>query len=64
MELKDEKFALIYAVPDAQEKIFISANNKAVVIDVNNIPIQNRATGGIRIIDARGSNANIEIMWG
>ena len=63
MILKDEKLAVVYAVPEEQEKIFISANNKAVLIEVNNIPLQNRATAGVRIIDARNGETNkIEIM--
>jgi len=62
MSLKNETLALVYAVPDDQEKLFISANNKAVVIDVSTIPIQNRMTGGLLIIDARNSNTTIEIM--
>ena len=62
MELKDESFALAYAIPDSQEKVFVSAGNKAVIVDINTIPIQNRTTGGVRIIDARGSGTNIEIM--
>lgn len=62
MTLKDESLALVYAVPSNQERIFVSANNKAVLIDIKNIPIQNRATMGIRIIDARESETDIKIM--
>ena len=62
MSLKDEKIAVVYAVPESQEKIFVSANNKAVLLDVTAIPIQNRMTSGLRIIDARDSETNIEIM--
>ena len=63
MALKDESLAVVYAVPEEQEKIFISANNKAVLIDTVNIPIQNRTTAGVRIIDARNGESNsIEIM--
>ena len=62
MTLKEEQLSTVYAVPASQEKIFISANNKAVLLDVTSIPIQNRATAGVRIIDARGSNTTIEIM--
>lgn len=62
MELKDEKFALVYAISESQEKIFISADNKAVIIDISSIPIQNRTTSGVRIIDARGLDTNIKIM--
>lgn len=60
MALKDTVLAAVYAVPETQEKIFLSANNKAVLIDIHNIPVQNRATAGVRIIDARASS--IEIM--
>ena len=63
MALKDESLAVVYAVPEEQKKIFISANNKAVLIDTVNIPIQNRTTAGVRIIDARNGESNsIEIM--
>ena len=62
MTLKDETIALIYAVPDDQEKIFISSNNKAVLLDIASIPVQGRMTSGVRIIDARNSDTNIEIM--
>lgn len=60
MALKDDNLAVIYAVPFTQEKLFISANNKAILLDVNSIPIQNRTTTGVRIIDSK--NATIEIM--
>lgn len=62
MALKEEKLAAVYAVPETQERIFVTANNKAVLIETNMIPIQNRVTAGIRIIDARDINASIEIM--
>lgn len=62
MALKDENLAVIYAVPITQEHIFISANNKAVLLETVDIPVQNRVTAGIRIIDARDSNTTIEIM--
>ena len=62
MSLKNETLALVYAVPDDQEKLFISANNKAVILEVAAIPTQNRMTSGSLIIDARNSNTTIEIM--
>ena len=62
MNLKDEQLALIYAVPASQEQIFISSNNKAVLLETSSIPIQNRMTAGVRIIDARDSATTIEIM--
>lgn len=62
MTLKEEALATIYAVPESQPKLFVSANNKAVLLDAASIPIQNRATAGVRIIDARGLDAMIEIM--
>lgn len=62
MSLKDEQIALVYAIPDNQERVFISANNKAVLLETTAIPIQNRMTAGVRIIDARNSTTNIEIM--
>ncbi|MBO7693635.1 MAG: hypothetical protein J6T10_13530 [Methanobrevibacter sp.] len=60
MELKDDSFSAILAVPSTQEKVFVSANNKAVVLDVKNIPIQNRKTVGVSIINT--NSKNIEIM--
>ena len=62
MALKNDSLAVIYAVPASQDKLFISSNNKAVLLDVNLIPVQNRTTTGIRIIDVRGKNTTIEIM--
>ena len=56
MALKDDTLAVIYAIPADQNKLFISANNKAVLLEVNSIPIQNRTTTGIRIIDTRGKD--------
>ena len=62
MATKEEKLSVVYAVPDTQEKIFISTNNKAVLLNIESIPVQNRITTGVRIIDARDSNTTIEIM--
>lgn len=63
MNLKDEKIAAIYAVLEDQSTIYVTANNKAVILDVASIPIQNRRTSGVRIIDARNlENVNIKIM--
>ena len=62
MILKEEKLSTVYAVPVSQEKLFVSANNKAVLLDTTSIPVQNRATAGVRIIDARGTETSIEIM--
>lgn len=60
MELKDDSLAAILAIPSTQEKVFVSANNKAVVLDIKNIPIQNRKTTGISLINT--NSKNIEIM--
>ena len=62
MALKDENLATVFAVPMSQEKIFITTNNKAVLLNVESIPIQNRVTSGVRIIDGRGIESEIEIM--
>ena len=62
MAVKDDKLAVIYAIPSTQSKLFISANNKAVLLDVTSIPIQNRATTGVKIIDVKNENVTIEIM--
>lgn len=62
MTLKDEELALIYAIPMSKEKLYISTGNKAVLLDTSNLPVQNRTTSGVRIIDARSSTTSIEIM--
>ena len=62
MNLKTENLATVYAVPDTQEHIFVTTNNKAVLLNIDSIPIQNRVTSGVRIIDARGVESGIEIM--
>ncbi len=60
MMLKDNKIAVIYAIPELQEKLYIVANDKAILTDVNSIPIQNRATMGVCIINT--NDANMEII--
>ena len=60
MELKDDNLAAILAVPSTQEKVFVSANNRAVVLDIKNIPVQNRKTTGVSLIST--NSKNIEIM--
>ena len=62
MDLKTETLATVFAVPETQEKIFITTNNKAVLLNIDSIPVQNRVTSGVRIIDARGVEGGIEIM--
>lgn len=62
MDLKTETLATVFAVPETQEKIFITTNNKAVLLNIDSIPIQNRVTSGVRIIDARGVESGIEVM--
>ena len=62
MNLKEDRLAVVYALPEDQNKIFISANNKAILIQTSSIPIQNRTTTGVLIIDARNKNTLIEIM--
>ena len=62
MNLKDEQLATMCAITDEMEKIFVTANNKAVLLEINSIPVQGRNTAGVQIIDARNSNAVIKIM--
>ena len=62
MNLKDEQLAAMSAITEDKDKIFVTANNKAVLLDINTIPIQGRTTAGVQIIDARNSNAMIKIM--
>lgn len=58
----EEELATIYAIPENQEKVFVTANNKAVTLLTKEIPIQGKLTSGVRIIDIRGLNAKVEIM--
>ena len=58
----EEELATIYAIPKEQEKVFITANNKAVILLTKEIPVQGKLTSGVRIIDIRGTNAKVEIM--
>ena len=59
MSLKDEQLAVIYALPESKGQVYITANNKAVLLDLNAIPVQGRNTAGVSIINTRGQ---IEIM--
>lgn len=58
----EEELMTIYAIPEDQEKIFVMANNKVVILTAKEIPIQGKLTCGVRIIDIRGLNAKVEIM--
>ena len=58
----EEELAAIYAVTEEQDKIFVTANNKAVALLTKEIPVQGKLTSGVRIIDLRGLNAKVEIM--
>lgn len=57
-----EELSTIYAVPEEQEKMFVSANNKAVILLSKDIPVQGKLTSGVRIIDIRGTNSKVEVM--
>lgn len=59
---EEEELAAIYAITEDQDKIFVMANNKAVVLNTSEIPVQGKLTGGVRIIDIRGIKAKVEIM--
>ena len=58
----EEELAAIYAIAEEQDKIFVTANNKAVALLTKEIPVQGKLTSGVRIIDIRGLNAKVEIM--
>ena len=58
----EEELAAIYAVTEEQDKIFVTANNKAVALLTKEIPTQGKLTSGVRIIDIRGLNVKVEIM--
>ena len=62
MSLKDDGLAAIYGVPENQAQIYITADNKAILINTSDIPIQNRATQGIKIINIKNKETFIEIM--
>ena len=58
----EEELAAIYTVSEEQDKIFVTANNKAVALLTKEIPVQGKLTSGVRIIDIRGLNVKVEIM--
>lgn len=58
----EEKLALIYAVPESQDKIHIIADNKLVTLNTKEVPIQNRVTSGVRVIDIRNVEAKVEVI--
>lgn len=58
----EEKLALIYAVPESQDKIHIIADNKLVTLNTKEIPVQNRVTSGVRVIDIRNVEAKVEVI--
>ena len=58
----EEELAAIYAITEEQDKIFVTANNKAVALLTKEIPVQGKLTSGVRIIDIRGLNVKVEIM--
>ena len=60
MNLKDNQIAAVYAVANGQEKVYLSANGKAVIVDVNSIPVQSRVTAGIKLINTESKT--IEVM--
>lgn len=60
MNTKENTIAAVYAVPEGQEKVYISAEGKAVIIDIDSIPIQSRVTAGIKLIDT--TSMMIEVM--
>lgn len=60
MNTKENTIAAVYAVPEGQEKIYVSAGGKAVIVDTTSIPVQNRMTAGIKIIGT--TSDKIEVM--
>ena len=60
MNTKDNSVAAVYAVPDGQEKIYVSAAGKAVIVDIAAIPVQSRVTAGVKIINTISNK--IEVM--
>lgn len=61
MDTKDNDVAAICAVLNDQNELSVFANNKFVSINIKNIPIQNRMTTGIKIIDTANKKTNIEL---
>ena len=61
MDTKEEEVAAISAIIEDQKQLFVFTNNKLVTIKIDELPIQNRITSGIKIIDTKNIPANIEI---
>ena len=63
MSLKDNNYvAAARVIPEDQHTLFVATGNKSVLLNIEDVPVQNRTTTGVRIIDARNNTASIEIM--
>lgn len=56
MNLKDEELAAIAAIPLDREKILVTSNNKSILLNLADIPIQSRVTSGVKIINTKSNN--------
>ena len=61
MNLKDEELAAVLAIPVNKEKIFVTSNNKSILLNISTIPVQSRMTSGVKIIDTKSKNITVEI---
>ena len=62
MSIKDDdKISLIYAIPDNQENIYLTTNKKSIKININDIPVQNRLTTGVILINVNNLT-NIQVI--
>jgi len=63
MLLKDNNYvAAARVIPEDQHTLFVATGTKSVLLNIEDVPVQNRTTTGVRIIDARNNTASIEIM--
>ena len=61
MNLKEEDLAAVLAIPASKEKVFITSNNKTILLPLSAIPIQGRMTSGVKVIDSKSKNIIMEI---
>ena len=61
MNLREEELAAVVAVPLNKEKMFITSNNKSILLNIKDIPVQSRVTSGAKIIDTKNINITVEI---
>ena len=50
MALKDSQCGIIKAIEEGQTNLFLSVNNKSLVLKISDIPVQSRTTSGVILI--------------